>query len=513
MIIYAICLPVAIFLGYLLVNTINDPYGSRASVAVIALALFLMTLPLFLRWHHAWLIAVWNSTLLFVFLPGQPMGWTIMAVISFGLAVSHYILNREKKLVFTAAPSVALSLIFVAIVVFITAKLRGGIGLHVLGDENMGGKRYILIWVSIAGYFALTSQAIAPDKRKLMAVIFLLGGATAIISDVAGLIGGPLTYISVIFPVTDASSYGFSRNAVAGAEEVERFGGIANGCLAISMALVGYFGIERILDLKKPWRLVAFGAALVLTMFGGFRGLMIICCLTLVLIFYWEGLCRTRFLPLAILTLLLFGAVAVAFSDRMPYPVQRSIAFLPIKLSQPVRDSAEGSKDWRLEIWRSVLPDIPRYLWLGKGLGVDFKDLASYYDFGNAQVGGEIGGGFAAAGDYHSGPLSLIIQFGIWGVLGFLWFLWASIKVFWANYKYGDPELKRLNTCLLAMFIAKIFTFFVIFGGFYSDITVFVGLIGFSVSMNGGVAKPAPVVRPKIVFNRFRPLPLPATTG
>lgn len=510
MVVYAVCLPVAILLGYLLVNAVNDPYGSRASIAVIGLALFLMTLPLFMRWHHAWLIAVWNSALLFVFLPGGPMAWTLMSIISFSLAVGHYIMNRERK--FLSAPNVTKSLIFLAIVVAITAKLRGGIGLHVFGDETMGGKRYILIWISIAGYFALTSQAIAPNKRKLMAVIFILGGATAVISDVAGMIGGPLRVLSFILPLTDSSNF-INQNAVAGPEALERFGGIGNGCLAIAMALVAYFGIEGVLDLKKIWRPVAFAAALLLTMYGGFRGLMIICIVTLVLIFYWEGLLRTRFLPMAMLAVMLFGTVTLTFSDHMPLSVQRSIAFLPVKISQTARDSAEASSQWRLDIWESLLPQIPEYLWLGKGLGIDYNNLADYYQFGNSQIGGDVGGGFTAAGDYHSGPLSLIIQFGIWGVLGFLWFLWASIRVLWANYKYGDPALKRLNTYFLAMFIAKMLIFFFIFGGFYSDITIFAGLIGFSVSMNGGVAKPAPVARPKVVFNRFRSLPMPATTG
>jgi hypothetical protein len=113
------------------------------------------------------------------------------------------------------------------------------------------------------------------------------------------------------------------------------------------------------------------------------------------------------------------------------------------------------------------------------------------------------------AGDYHNGPLSLIIPFGIWGVLAFLWFLGASFKVLRANYKYGDPELRKENTLLMCYFIAKAIMFVFVFGGFHSDLFVFVGLVGFSISLNRGVAKPEPVVeQPRVVFNRFRPLPM-----
>jgi hypothetical protein len=506
LVMYGICLPVAVFLGFLLVNIANDPYGSMVSKVLVGVLFMLMLLPLFMRYYHPWLIAVWSMAMVFTFLPGNPAGWTVMALIGFVLAVGHYILNRERK--FISVPSITRPLIFLAVVVAMTAYLRGGIGLHVFGDESIGGKRYLLIWISIAGYFALTSQVIRPDKRKLMTAIFVLGGATAMISDLGGMIGGPIQYLSVIFPMTDASTL-----AQQGAAGVERLGGLANGCLCVALALVAYFGVEKLLDPRKLWRPALFGTALVLTMFGGFRGLLISAIFTVGFVFYFEGLLRSRLLPKMLLGLVLLGTLILVFSDRMPLSLQRTISFLPVKLDPVAKASAEESSNWRLEIWKSLLPQIPRYLILGKGLGIDFNDLASYYEFGNSQVGGEVGGGFTAAGDYHSGPLSLIIQFGIWGAFGFLWLLVASLKVLWANYKYGDPEIKQQNIYLLAFYIAKILMFFAVFGSFYTDITVFAGLIGFSVSLNGGVAKPASVPRPKIVFNRFRPLPAPTAAA
>jgi len=99
----------------------------------------------------------------------------------------------------------------------------------------------------------------------------------------------------------------------------------------------------------------------------------------------------------------------------------------------------------------------------------------------------------------------VIIPFGIWGCIAFLWFLVASIQVLWANYKYGDPELKKANTFLLSYFVAKTLVFFAIFGGFYTDLVGFVGLVGFSISLNKGVSKRAPAVRPQPVPVRLRP--------
>ena len=103
------------------------------------------------------------------------------------------------------------------------------------------------------------------------------------------------------------------------------------------------------------------------------------------------------------------------------------------------------------------------------------------------------------AGDYHSGPLSIIIPFGIWGVIGFLWFLVASVRALYFNYRNGDESLKKINTFLLAYFIARVLNYFFIFGGFYGDLAIFCGIIGLSLSLNGGLRQPArvPAVIPK----------------
>jgi hypothetical protein len=278
--------------------------------------------------------------------------------------------------------------------------------------------------------------------------------------------------------------------------------------VGVALALAARFGIEGILNLKKFWRPLFFFSALFLSACGGYRSIILLIGLTLVLMFCFEGLLRSRLMPVAMLGIFLMGGIIVGFADRFPLPVQRVLALLPVKIDSMARMSAEASTDWRLEIWKYLLPQVPQYLLFGKGLTFDSNDLAMYNTLGN-QVGGEVGGGLTLAGDYHNGPLSLIIPFGIWGALAFLWFLFAALKVLWSNYKYGDPEIRKANALLISYFIAKIAIFFVIFGGFYSDLCVFTGLIGFSISLNGGVAKPVPAVpRPQVVFNRFRPLPV-----
>ena len=93
--------------------------------------------------------------------------------------------------------------------------------------------------------------------------------------------------------------------------------------------------------------------------------------------------------------------------------------------------------------------------------------------------------GAMAAGDYHSGPLSLIIPFGIWGVVGFAWFMGAALRYLYRQYRFGHPDLQKINTFLLAYFIARLVFYIFVFGGFFSDLFLFTGLIALSVSLNG----------------------------
>jgi hypothetical protein len=498
LLVYVICLPVAIFLGFLL----SDPLDKQ-NAGIFAVGLLLLLLPVLLRWYHAWLITIWNMTITFIYMPGMLPGWMPMACIAFAVAVGHYVMNRERK--FLPSYSVSSSLVFLGLVVFITAEMQGGLRFNAFGDEAIGGKRYVFIWVAILGFFALISQPIPPQKRRLYTALFLIGSLTTALNDLSSMIGPLGNVLFIFFP--GASSSGTLSPFMQ--ENMERLGGIATGCTAIVFTLAAIYGIEGVLNIRKIWRPVLFFSALVMCVFGGYRSILLIVGMTLVLVFCFEGHLRSRLTPIAVIGGIVLVGLVICFSDQFPLPVQRCLAFLPVKISPIARMSAEASSDWRVEMWKSLLPDIPHYFFLGKGLVFDSNDMAMFFTFGN-QVGGEVGGGSQIASDFHNGPLSLIIPFGIWGVLAFLWFLIASMKILWKNYKYGEADLHKINTFMLCYFIAKTIMFMFIFGGFYSDLVSFAGIIGMSISLNRGMAtKSLPSTQAsQIVFNRFRRLPV-----
>ena len=81
---------------------------------------------------------------------------------------------------------------------------------------------------------------------------------------------------------------------------------------------------------------------------------------------------RSRLMPI----LLLMGvpvALVLPFTDKLPFGVQRTMCFLPVHVDPIVEADAKISTDWRVEMWKIVIPDIPKYLILGKGYSLSTR--------------------------------------------------------------------------------------------------------------------------------------------
>jgi len=240
--IYSICLPLAVLLGYLLATPL-DP----STFATVGLVLFFLTIPLFLRWHHIWLIASWNLSAVLFFLPGRPALWLAMSALSLFIAVLQYILNPRLK--FLHAPQVARPLLFLTAVVLVTMKLTGGFNLGMFGGDLQGGQKYILLLGAIIGYFAMTSQAINPKRATFCVMLYFLGALSGVIGEMAPVVAPSLYFIFLLFPVSsDAFSSTMSGPSSSG---FVRLGGLASVGGALFFVMLGRYGIRENLQYAK----------------------------------------------------------------------------------------------------------------------------------------------------------------------------------------------------------------------------------------------------------------------
>ena len=494
LIIYALIVPLAIWIGYLLAAPADrDTFSIGGILALILCA------PLLLKWHHFLLISTWNLGLTIFFLPGSPPVWLLMTVLSLFLSVLHRTINSEAR--FLSAPSLTWPLIFFLGVVFMTAKLTGGIGLHSMGGEVSGGKHYITLIFGILGYFALTALRIPPQRVGLYLSYFFLMGCLSVISDLGSVLPQSLRFIFALFP---QSLFATGGDAVKGG--YGRFTGLGNMGMSLFLFMLARYGARGILLSGKPWRPVLFGLFGACIMLGGFRSQVILCGLIFAFQFFMERLHRTNVMPLFLFAGVAAAVLIVPFANKLPYTFQRSLAFLPLKINEEVRRDAEGSSDWRLQLWRDTYPEVPKYLLLGKGYALTANDLAmaSNKSFGYLSVADEV----STTGNYHSGPLSVLMPFGAWGAIALLWFWIACLRALHANFRHGDPAFRIINGFLFAYYIAKILSFLIIFGAIEGDMSTFAVLIGLSVSINGGICRRAVAVKP-VPHARVSPLARP----
>jgi hypothetical protein len=337
------------------------------------------------------------------------------------------------------------------------------------------------MFMAIAGYFAFSSQRIPVEKAPMYVGLFFLTGLTSVIPHLLYYIGPPAFFLFQFFPVGLVSDQVRAEMAISGG--ILRLNGLQAAGPAIYCFLLARYGIRGLLDMRRPWRGLLCLLAVALCALSGFRSALLLAVLTFAAQFFFEGLHRTRVLPAVLGIMLVASAAFLPITDRLPLVIQRSFAFLPLKLDPQADLSARATSEWRIEMWKLLLPDIPKYFFKGKGYSIDPNQmyLANY---AAVNVDMDV---YATrlVGDYHNGPLSIIIPLGIFGVIGFAWFLTASCRLLYRNARYGDPRLQSINTLLLSAFVAKMVFFLFVFGGLYAELYIFTGFVGLSVSLNG----------------------------
>jgi hypothetical protein len=475
--IFAFCVPLALVFGVLLATPLD-----RTSMGALAIGFFLLLIPILLSNHHGFLIFSIYAYINIYFLPGQPQLWLIATVLSLFFAILTRTLNRGKIEHF-GVTSITWSLILLFVVSFVTAYSTGGVGVRALGSGNYGGRKYVYLWGAILAYFLISAFPVPEKKRQFYAGLYIIAGVTSVISNLAYTLGPDFYFLFLLFP----SEFAVMQAIGDDMQRITRISGLGPASIALVSFIILRYGFEGTLNLKKPLRVISLVLALTLGLFSGFRSALVFPLLLMGCYFFAEKLYKTKYMPLLIISCILVGSFLIPFAERLPLSIQRCLTIFPLDLDPSAIADARGSSEWRIQIWRSISADIPKYFWLGKGFSIDPKDLF-FAQLGTMETSSQFENAIVA-GDYHNGPLTLIMPFGIWGVLCFLWFTVASIKVLWLNWKNSAPEVLNVNKFFFLYFIAKLIFFIFIFGAFYVDILFFTTLVALSLSINRGVLR------------------------
>lgn len=470
--VFGLCLPLAVLLGYLLA----EPYAS-GSVMVFVIFFAVLIIPVLMRWYHPLLIFSWHLALQPVFLPGRPHIWVVMAAAGLFFAILNRSVDPGYRL--TSVPSLTRPMITLLAVVVITAIATGGTGLRVFGSREMGGKSYVYLIAAIIGYFVISTRPIKSPRVAL--ALFFLPGISYAFGQLASALGPGANFILDFFAGSNAPNQFYSD---PGSDpSMHRLAGLMPASLCVFTWILSRYGATGVLNPRYPWRIAILLGVIVLGSFGGFRSALVLMGLIFFLLACLERMWRSRAFLILLGVGIVLGSGIVVFSKKLPFPIQRALSFLPIEVEPAARQMAEASTQWRVDMWRAVSVQIPDYLLLGKGYKFAGDDLFMLQE--SMQRGfSENWESSAAAGDYHNGPLSVIIPFGIWGVLAFGWLLYAGVRYLYTVYKNGSEQLRQINRFLLALFVARILFFMFVFGAFYVECYYFTGVLGLSVALN-----------------------------
>ncbi len=300
-------------------------------------------------------------------------------------------------------------LVLILMIYMVATYIRRPVAILALGLDYdlIGGSEYIYSIFSALLYVALSSMCV--PSESLIKVI---------------------RWTPILFIAAQAAQACMVLIGLKG-ENYAQFAGAGDSIMTgryITLMYVGVFGIRYIysfFSLKKilfsPLLCVGMGGFLICIMLSGFRSKMLLLSMEILGMAYLKkeltvimatALCAY----MGVLLLSATGGI-----QGLPFGVQRCLWILPgVSISKNAAESAEGTVDWRQELWSLALDPrtgyIKDYVW-GDGIGTSIK--VANRDSVSWKRGVIKNGSIdfnARSGSWHSGWLTIVNRIGYVGL-------------------------------------------------------------------------------------------------
>jgi hypothetical protein len=288
-----------------------------------------------------------------------------------------------------------------AAIILILMVYRGS-GLRLLGSETWGGMIYVNLLVGIVFFFAVDGLTV---KAKHFRWIVWGGFFAGVLGSIFTHLGGP------------------GRFASEGSVLAER----QSWLMPLAYALVP---VALVIKTKRGGQLLnvaLFLATLALVALTGFRSRMVEFSFVAILFWFFTSKRKNAY----IVSLIAFGLVCyvllLSISASLPETAQRAISFVPgVQVSERIADDAAGSIEWRVEIWQYCLERAKEFLVIGRGSAFGLDETLE--QIGVADRGRLTPWIAFLTRNYHSGPLALIIDYGLPGFIAAFWLTVLVLK-------------------------------------------------------------------------------------
>ena len=365
------------------------------------------------------LIPLMSAVDISIRLPGQPSTLLVAQFLVIGFSVLLLLMRRLPfRLRFTELEVWMLVITLFVVQVYV----RNPVSVSIFGGDSVGGKPYAIFALSLVTAALLAGLSVPHAELKTALRLSIIGG---IINFGASLLGRFVPTVGFIIGVSyvDTSVKDYSKAGVAvDTTQATREGSLVTLGRNLSLWVCSFRS-----PLKACFHPLWCGLillSLAAALMSGFRNSVLMVGFT-----YFLGLCYRGGMG-AVMTSMLGGVMALALlavvNSAAPLPpnIQRSLSFLPGTWEKHILVDAEGSNEWRFEIWKEVLTS-EKWItnkWMGDGLGFSLAELQ--YQMSTRIGTGKGLSGFDAhresilsSGDYHSGPIQTVRVIGYFGLV------------------------------------------------------------------------------------------------
>ncbi|MDB4282188.1 hypothetical protein OAK89_01330 [Akkermansiaceae bacterium] len=361
--------------------------------------------------------------------------------------------------------------------------VRNPVGIALFGGSTLGGRGYFTFAISVLVCLFISGLQVPRAELYLARKAAVVGGLFSMTAQFVGQVPGLSLPMTILF----GTSYGGETGQGAADGEVrdEKAAdrNIAGATMAtvLSRILIGFTSPLKAL-VRVGW-LIVLALSFIGALWAGFRSRLFQICLHYAFaVFYWSGV-RGVVISLFIGILGLAALASVNSIVPLPPNVQRTLTFLPGTWEERYKRDAEGSNDWRLEMWEAAL--FTDYWidnkYIGDGLGFTLEELDLQRAVANKQIAvrgiGKLSPqqvSFMTNGDYHSGPVSFIR---VVGWIGLFIFTIGCFSLAWKAHRLIKSRWRTDDFGLVCFFcipmVAHPFYFLFIIGDFRKDSVIF----------------------------------------
>jgi hypothetical protein len=367
-------------------------------------------------------------------------------------------------------------LIYINLAYLATVYVRNPVGFWAMQSSMVGGRPYFEIALAFGAFIILSRVQISDFIARIFPLFYVIPTWCVGILEVIGRLVPQTAYpLAMMYSGVGVRSVtsAFQEEAQLGETRMTamQFAGTSS-----VLALVSKYNPLTLISPLHPFRAILLAIAFGAIFLSGFRSALLFAMVAFVL----ATLLRGRFKDLWIAggAVLLFVVALISLQGnvlQLPTTMQRALSWLPGQWSAEAVQQAEGSSQWRFEMWEWAWNDdrILRDRTWGQGFGLSIDDMnliASSLmagEGGGSRLGGSDRENFMITGSFHNGPLSTIKYVGIVGLVIYFPLLCYMAVLAWRICQ----KARGTKAFFLALFVGipiiyEPFNFVFIFGGF-----------------------------------------------